>query len=107
MLSHSYDALWQLLCTSDCILCTFLQRSAILTLHSVDLDLLLGDFFSQELDSLRFLLVGTTHHPDSVLAELKVELVNFALSSPHSCSLILKIRLELIQADLQGSLLPV
>ena len=58
----------------DGIFCPFFESSAVFTLHGLDLNLLLGDFFAEELNTLRLLLIaaGLTDRrtTDSVLADL-------------------------------------
>lgn len=71
----------------DGIFGAFFQRCPVLSLHGRDLNLLFGDFFTQELDALCFLLIA--RRVDSVLADLEVQLVQFPLSCPFTRPFVL------------------
>ena len=65
----------------------------------------LCDLFAKELDSLCLLLIhGIT---TAVLAELKIELVDFTFCSSLARLFILKLSLDLLQSALKGALLAI
>ena len=91
--------------TTDCVFSSLLKRSAIFSLHRLDLDLLLGDFFPEELNSLRLLLI--TRPTNSILTDLQVQFIQLSLGGALSSPFILELRLKLVVPCLEGALLAI
>ena len=92
------DCLRESRCASDGVFSAFLECCPVFSVHCRHLNLLFGNLLTQELNSLGFLLVARI--ANLVVADLQIEFIDFAFSSPFTSSFVLKLCLEFVESSL-------